>query len=522
MKRKAVPDTYSEEIRSSRCMMNRIKSTLRALPGLFSYFVQSIREIVQDTLALSPKDFLVYTRYWLLIWLCIAKLIVRRGPMIVRELIHYPWMLYLLKVTGLMRRLCRGRSGLYLESLCLTVYTVSLTLAENLEDIFYRSNRLVLSEEMVPPDIARAMGLKVWILEAMPLLLPFLSGQGDLRYIDEAENAGVNPDSCSLPKATMGMTLKGQLPSGLAMLSSNMPCDAGMASYALMEQAFGIPTYRIDVPYHFYNERAEKHFVDDLKGMIAFLEEHTPGRMDWDKLREICEGRNRMLELELELWDMIRTRPAPLAAEAVFLSHMWHVNLFPGHPISIKHYEGLVEMARKNLAAGVPATENEKFRAVLWNPPFPHFVDIFSQSERTYGVTVINDSMTFHRHVPIDTSSPEAMLLGLGRTIMQGPMVRHTRGPAENYLDDIFRMYKQFDLDMVWVANHVGCKSGQAMNGILREKCREMKIPLLVLDYDLLDPRIVSQDNMMKQVEFFMENVMKARRLNEKEETACT
>ncbi|MCK7509473.1 MAG: 2-hydroxyacyl-CoA dehydratase family protein [Desulfobacterales bacterium] len=172
-------------------------------------------------------------------------------------------------------------------------------------------------------------------------------------------------------------------------------------------------------------------------------------------------------------------------------------------------------MARKNLSAGIPATENEKFRAVVWNPPFPHFIDIFNHTERTYGVTVINDSMTYHRHEPIDTSTPESMLRGLGRTIMQGPMVRHTRGPAENYLDDIFRMVKQFDLDMVWVANHVGCKSGQAMNGILREKCREMKIPLLILDYDLLDPRIVSKDSMMNQVEFFMENVMKAQRLDQ-------
>jgi len=83
---------------------------------------------------------------------------------------------------------------------------------------------------------------------------------------------------------------------------------------------------------------------------------------------------------------------------------------------------------------------------------------------------------------------------------MQGPMVRHTRGPAENYLDDIFRMVKQFDLDMVWVANHVGCKGGQALNGILREQCRAKGIPLLILDYDLSDPRIVSHDNMMRQV----------------------
>lgn len=515
MKTKTVPDTYPDEISYSYDIINRIKSFLQTFPGLISSFGHSTREIVRDLLTLSAKDFLIYARYWVLIWLCIAKLVLKRGPGFVRELIRYPWMLYLLKVTGLMRRLCRSRSGFYLESICMTVYTVSLTLAENLEELFYQSERMIISEEMVPPDIARAMGLKVWVLESMSLLLPFLAGKSDLKYIDEAENAGANPDACSLPKATMGMVLKGQMPKGLAMLSSNMPCDAGMASYALMERELGIPIYRIDAPHNFYNERAEKFFAEDLKGMIAFLEEHTPGRMDWNRLRQNCEGRNRVLELELELWDMIRVRPAPLAAEAVFLSHMWHVNLFPGHPISIKHYERLVEMARKNLSAGIPATDNEKFRAVVWNPPFPHFIDIFNHTERTYGVTVINDSMTFHRHEPIDTSTPESMLRGLGRTIMQGPMVRHTRGPAENYLDDIFRMVKQFDLDMVWVANHVGCKSGQAMNGILREKCREMKIPLLILDYDLLDPRIVSKDSMMNQVDFFMENVMKAQRLDQ-------
>jgi hypothetical protein len=74
-------------------------------------------------------------------------------------------------------------------------------------------------------------------------------------------------------------------------------------------------------------------------------------------------------------------------------------------------------------------------------------------------------------------------------------------------------MVKQFDLDMIWVANHVGCKAGQAMNGILREKCREKGIPLLILDYDLSDPRIVSHDSMIRQMEHFMDNVMKAPRL---------
>jgi len=497
--------------------MKKTKPVLSGLPGRIQYFLQhSVRVFIQDMTALSAKDFLVYAKYWLLICACIVKVIIKRGPIgFIRELYHYPWMLYLLCVTGLMRRLTRGRSGLYLESMCMTVHTVATTLAELLEDIFYHKDLLIINEEMVPPDIARAMGLKVWLLEAMGILLPILSGESDLKYIDEAENAGINPDACSLPKATVGMVLKGHMPTGSAIVSSNMPCDAGMASYSLIAQELGAPIYRLDVPHNFYHERAEKLFVEDLKGMIAFLEEHTPGKMDWDRLREICEGRNRMLELELELWDMIRLKPAPLAAEAVILSHLWHFNLFAGHNTSIKHYESLVALARRNLSKSVPATRNERFRALLWNPPFPHFIDIFNISERTYGIILINDSMTYNHHDPIDTSTPETMLRGLGRTIMQGPMVRHTRGPAENYLDDIFRMVRQFNLDMVWVANHVGCKSAQAMNGILRERCRELKIPLLVLDYDLLDSRIVSREGMMSQVDFFMENVMKAQRLNQ-------
>jgi benzoyl-CoA reductase/2-hydroxyglutaryl-CoA dehydratase subunit BcrC/BadD/HgdB len=496
--------------------IKKARTAIRSLPVQARELGTRTGEIYRDMRSLSARDFPVYAKYWLLIWWCIIKLVARRGPVgFVRELIRYPWMLHLLRVTGLMRRFCRGRSGLYLESMCMTVHSVAEDMAKLLEDLFYHKDRLIITEEMVPPDIARAMGLKVWMLEVIGILLPMMTPGFNEKYIDEAENAGVNPDACSLPKATVGMVIKGHMPTGLALVSSNMPCDAGMASYSFIQREYGLPTYRLDVPSNFYNDRAEKLFSEDLKGMIAFLEEHTPGRMDWDRLREICEGRNRMLELELELWDIIRVRPAPLAAEAVFLSHMWHFNLFAGEKSSIRHYERLVEMARKNLASGKPATEREKFRAVLWNPPFPHFIHIINTVERMFGVTLINDSMTYNHHTPIDTSTPETMLKGLSMVIMQGPMVRHTRGPAENYLDDIFRMCKQFDLDMVWVANHVGCKSGQAMNGILREKCRQMKIPLLLLDYDLLDPRIVSHEGMMRQVEFFMENVMKAERIDQ-------
>ncbi|MBN1365648.1 MAG: 2-hydroxyacyl-CoA dehydratase [Syntrophaceae bacterium] len=500
-------------------MLISIKALIIRLPEI-------IKGLWQDSLIKylisveNPVDALTYMKYWIINYYQIGKLqmemILKLGPAApVRMFIRYPWMLTLLWGNRLMRRYGQGRTGRYLESVCLTLHSINSGIGDTLRQMFLHPDRLVITEDLLPLDIVHAMGLFGYQLEGMGIVLPLIDSSSCEKYIDEAENEGMNPDSCSLPKTTVGMVLKGQMPKGLAMISSNLPCDAGAASYAFFQRIFNIPTYRLDVPYNFFNERAENLFIEDVKGMIAFLEKHTPGRMDWERFRKICKNRNRMLELELELWDMMRVRPAPLAAEAVWLSHLWHYNVSPDYEESTRLFENIVSLARKNLEENIPATRNERFRTIIWNPPLLHFSHIINWAERTYGLTVINDSMTYHHHLPVDTSTPDSMLRGWSRIIMQGPMVRHTRGPAENYMDDIFRAYKQFDLDMVWIANHVGCKGGQAMNGILRERCREKGIPLLILDYDLNDPRIVSHDNMKRQVEHFMNNVMKAPRLDQ-------
>lgn len=495
--------------------ISNVKHIASSLPELMTdFFKNSILGYYLETK--SVTDAFIYTKYWVLTWGVILKLVIklffRRGPMgVVRVLKQYPWILRFLSTTKLLRRLTRGRKGAYLESTALVIQSIAVTLVETLEDMFYHPELVLVNEDLVPPDIATAMGLKVWIVEAMGIMLPLIHSEASLDFIDEAENAGMNPDSCSFVKAAVGMIMKNQQPKGCAIVASNMPCDAGMASYSYIREKYNVPIYRVDVPYNFHSERAEKLFVEDLNGMIEFLEKHTPGRMNWGKLREICERRNRMMELEFELWDMMRTRPAPLASEAIWLAHLWFFPLYPGHKVAVRLYERLVKLAQKNINRKIPAVENETYRAVLWNPAFPQYPDIFNLTEHAHGITVIIDSISYNHNEFIDTSTPETMLKGLAQIIMQGPMVRHTRGPAENYLDDIFRCYKQFDLDMVWIANHVGCKSGQAMNGVLREKCRELKIPLLILDYDLLDPRIVSHEGMMRQVDDFMETVMKAR-----------
>lgn len=462
------------------------------------------------------KASFVHLRYGTINWLKIILLVIRHGPFdTIRDLQRYPWIKVLLRVNSLLGRFVKGRTGRYHKATAMVMSDIVAGVVDMMKGVFFQGDKLVIHEDMIPPEIIRAMGLTPFMAELLGILMPMIEPYSVVDYIDTSENEGIPPDICSLPKSTMGIAIQGHFPPALAVIASNLPCDGGMSSYALIEKKLKLPIIRLDIPHNFYNERAVEYFSNELKRMIAWLEEHTPGRMDWDRLREICNERNKMVEYELELWDMIRVRPAPMASEPVWLSHMWCANVRPGTPATTKTFKNIVELTQRNLEEGIPAIKNERFRALMWNPPTMHFIDLYNWAEKAYGISLIMDSMTFNTIPMIDTETPDTMLQGLSRTIMAGPMARHTRGPAENYLKDLFYSYKNFNIDMVWVAGHIGCKNTHALYGMLREKCRQDDIPLLIINYDLSDPRIVSREGILSQVEHFMENIMNARRLDQ-------
>ncbi|MBW1810160.1 MAG: 2-hydroxyacyl-CoA dehydratase [Deltaproteobacteria bacterium] len=450
----------------------------------------------------------VYRRWARKNWYRMARLGLSPGPISMLRLIkRYLWIMAFPKVNRLMARLMRNRQGAYREATGFTINQLINALAIIVGDMHRRRKRLVWHEDLVPPEILHAMDLAPFMVEMLGIVLPMVDTATGEFYLDEAENAGIPPDTCTLPRMSMGLALCEQFPKPLAIIASNSPCDAGMAQYAFMEKLSGAPIFRLDMPYRYKDDRAIDYYVSELKKMIAFLEEHTPGRLDYDRLKEVCEERNRTMELELELWDMLRSKPAPLGSDVVFLAHMLFFGLFPGRPEATRLYKGLVEYAKQSIkeGGGIP---NEKHRILLWNPATLIFPEIFSWAEEEFGATMIMEMLTFNRHPFIDTNSPDSMLRGLAQILMQGPMAQHTRGPVEYFFDDLFFIHEHYSIDTIWMAGHIGCKNTQALLGMMREKCREKRIPFLVIDYDLGDSRVVSVDGIKEQVTMFMETVM--------------
>lgn len=426
-----------------------------------------------------------------------------------KALFDYPWVFDFLKGNGYYRSLADGRTGRHLEASSAAFSATTKALTENLIATFSDPERTVLIENMVPPEICWAMGLNTFIVEVAARILSMMDQHAVHNYLDIAENSGLPTDSCGLNRATMGTILAEDLPPGKVIVSSNLPCDGGMCSYAKLEEMTGLPIYRLDVPYNFKDDAAMDVYVEDMKGLIDFLEANTVGRMDWDKLKEICEGYNEMIEIERETFEMLRNDPAPILGDSIWQPHYYFVNQNPGTETALKLFQKIHDLARANVDEGIPACPDMRHRCLMWNPPTNCYPAIWNWLERAWGVGVLMDMESFGYSEFVDTTSKESMLRTLAKRYMWATMARHSRGPAENFFEDMWTAYEQFDCDMILFPAHIGCKSSMGMIGLLREQCRDRGVNLCVFDYELMDTRVCSRQGIRDQINQFMKNVMK-------------
>lgn len=435
----------------------------------------------------------------------LAEMLFRIGPVgTVRLFRRFPWLVLALRIHRLMDACERYRPCMG-EAVHLLFHYVCNLLETHERD----PDRLVWYEELLTPEIPLAMGLTPFMVESLGLIFPLLDRNGALPYVDRTENAGFPADMCSFIKTSLGQILADELPRPRLVLTTNSPCDSAMAGYVPIENRLGVPMFRLDHPYD-TNERSLAYYARGLRKMIGFIEEQTGRKMDFDRLREVCEERNRASEYLLEFRELMRHTPAPVGGLVVTLSILGH-ELFPGTSLATRFCKFLRDEAARRVREREGAVPDERIRVILWNPPFLIDRDLFQWMEDAFGAVIVMDMLGYRSYSIIDTSTPESMLRGLAYDMMRGPMARHTRGPARNYYGELLRLCGEYRADMVLLAAHQGCKNTLALSGVLREVFREHQIPLLDVQYDLVDPRVTSPEEIRNQVSHFMETVMADR-----------
>ena len=369
-----------------------------------------------------------------------------------------------------------------------------------------RQKKLCWYEFCLTPEIFLAMDIHPFLGEVHPGIMSLGTPEVCWQYVDKAEEHGVPPEVCVLDKFMLGALLSDQMPKADFVVTASAPCDSSRIGYQMFEQLSDCPFYRLDAPMDDSPE-AHSYYAGEIRKLIGFLEEQTGKRFDGDRLREVCEESNKATEALLELFELKRARPCPHSGSVTYSNYMAMLNSL-GSPEFTRYVEFLRDDAEEAVRQGRGAVADEKHRVLWYYVPVTFDFEMHAWLEEKFKAVVISDLLSgFFRQDPIDTTNVDTMLLGLARRGLEATMGR-LRVNSSKLTERFLRDFADFGTDCVVFPGPVGCKHVWGWLSLLREVCREKKIPICIFDVDWMDSRIRSVDSIHATIEDFFVTVM--------------
>jgi len=150
----------------------------------------------------------------------------------------------------------------------------------------------------------------------------------------------------------------------------------------------------------------------------------------------------------------------------------------------------------------------EKHRALWMHVPPTYDRELFSWMEEQLGAMVVMTSLSSTAiFEPIDTTSLDTMMEGIAWQGLDMTMSL-MRFDTEKLIDFSLQTYDHYRCDCMIVTQHVGCNSILGARGLIREACRRRDIPVLFMEFDYNDDRVLSPELMRDQLEEFFTTVM--------------
>jgi benzoyl-CoA reductase/2-hydroxyglutaryl-CoA dehydratase subunit BcrC/BadD/HgdB len=371
-----------------------------------------------------------------------------------------------------------------------------------------RSKKVTLLENGLTPQLFYAFDCVPLVMEGFPGLFAAVKKEVIQEFLGIAEEAGMPSDVCSTDRFIIGAALAGELPAENSFfVSGSSPCDGTRIAYPIMQKVLEIPTLYIESPYT-YEREAARWYGNQIKvQLIPFLEEMTGKKFDIDRFRETLDESNRAYELMLDIYDTYKQSPCPHPASLRGTPY----GLFgsqAGHPKLTETLTIMHEDATRRIKENIQSKYEEKKR-VMWAHVPPVFdTGLYSWMEKHLGASVVTTSLSSSaRLLPIDTTNMDSMLEGYAWQGLDMTMSL-MRLDTKRSWDYTMKAFDDYSCDALIVTIHVGCNSIAGCAGIWRRYAREQDIPVLFLELDYNDDRILSSEPLREQLEEFFTTVV--------------
>lgn len=471
---------------------------------------------------------------WLYIWSILAKTTTSKG--FVKGMFRYRWMANYLAVPHMVDKFNIGLRGESLKishtAIDYVVKEVAAVIKQCLRADRRTGNDKKYSDKCVLVDengmIAFLMGFPnlVALEREIPTLFSsnLINQNSVIHYIDVAQTFGIPGDVCPMPEVEAAISIDDDfIVGGKCAVQVNTTCDGSLMGNGIiarrLEKEYGIPTFQLAAPIRFRSDDVQKYAAEDIKKAIAFIEEQTGEKWDWDAYFECAKRVNKTTRNRME-WLDINSTPYPQFVGAVF--SLYNDTNYMGNCGRSKFFPRIDEKIMKLVYDGY---ENKhmmaaeyRHRCVVWGVQPQYVIDMLNWMVQCWGVVPLTDmlSMMIKKEIAeVDTpKNREQAYYDMAYLCENMIMRNHTHGGYEALLNDLWDCCEQMNADMVMLWEHIACKALSGLHGQLEEQARERGIHLVWVSHDLVDPRVYSRQAIRDQFNQYMRTVMREEPLD--------
>jgi len=364
-----------------------------------------------------------------------------------------------------------------------------------------------------PAEILRAMGFLVHFPENHGAMLGASRMATDLIPVANAQ--GYSPDICSYLTADIGSYLKGETPLSKAykgidevpkpdvLVYNTNQCRDVQDWFAWYADEFKVPllgihTHRniVDVTKVYIPSIAEQ-----MEELIPPLEEISGNKFDMDELKRVVALSRKCSDLWQEVLFTAANVPSPITFFDGTI-HMGPAVVLRGSQQAVDYYELLLAELKERIANGVAAVEGERFR--LYWEGMPVWGRLSSHAKLFAGLKTNVLASTYCNSWIFSDFDPEDPFMSMAKAYTELFIVRSDHA-KEKYIEEMLKFFKVDGIiyhDAKTCPYNTNCRYGMPQR---LEK--STGIPSLIINGDLNDLRMISDEQTKTNVEAFIEQL---------------
>jgi benzoyl-CoA reductase/2-hydroxyglutaryl-CoA dehydratase subunit BcrC/BadD/HgdB len=367
-----------------------------------------------------------------------------------------------------------------------------------------------------PAELLRAFGFRVYFPENHGAVLGSSRMAADL--IPAANAEGYSPDICSYLTSDIGSFLLDRSPLTKAFGMAGVPkpdvlvyntnqCRDVQDWLAWYQRRFDVPLIGVETP-RSVGDITSDH-IDGLigqhKALIPTLEEVSGRTFDLDRLKEVVASSYRCTQGWKKVLRSATSKPSPLTfADGTI--HMGPAVVLRGDERAVEYYDTLNAELDERIENGVGAVDDERFR-LYWDG-MPVWGKLRDHTEMFTGMKACVVASTYCNSWIFEALACDDPFEGMARAYTELFIVR-SESFKETYLERMARDYAIDGFiyhDSKTCPNNSNCRYGMHLR--MSEK---LGIPNIVINGDLNDLRLYSEEQARTQFEALVEQLHEAR-----------